>query len=171
MLVVTPAKIWSSFVVVSSRFLATEASVWQMGFLENDTCAAQLVTTAEISLLEILEVNGCIGFDFTGSSGWAAGNCTQVWGGEVRLGQQLPGWWLTHFRQSRQFSLFTRRNISVNSDTARTSGKYFCFFRWAVKNVSSPGFGRFFWLMVGHVFPSLPKAPCFGKGNLLPSCC
>lgn len=64
--------------VVSSRFLATEASVRQMGFLENDTCAAQLVTTAEISLLEILEVNGCISFDFTGSSGWAAGNCTQV---------------------------------------------------------------------------------------------
>lgn len=78
MLVVTPVKIWSSFVVVSSRFLATETSVRQMGFLENDTCAAQLVTTAEISLLEILEVNGCISFDFTGSSGWAAGNCTQV---------------------------------------------------------------------------------------------
>lgn len=91
MLVVTPVKIWSSFVVVSSRFLATGASMWQMGFLENDTCGAQLVTTAEISLSEILEVNGCISFDFTGNRGWAAGNYTQVLGGVVRLGQRFPG--------------------------------------------------------------------------------
>lgn len=77
--------------VVSSRFLATGASVWQMGFLENDTCGAQLVTTAEISLSEILEVNGCICFDFTGNSSWAAGNYTQVLDGEVRFGQRFPG--------------------------------------------------------------------------------
>lgn len=61
-----------------------------MGFLENDTCRAQLVTTAEISQSGILEVTGCISFDFTGNSGWAAGNYTQVLGGEVRLGQRFP---------------------------------------------------------------------------------
>lgn len=64
--------------VVSSRFLATGASVQQMVFLENDTCRAQLVTTAEISLSEILGVNCCIGFDCTGNSSWAAGDRTQV---------------------------------------------------------------------------------------------
>jgi len=78
-------------VVVGSGFLATGASMRQMGFLENDTCGAQLVTTAEISLPEILEFNSCMGFDFTGNSSWAAGNYTQVLGGEVRLGQQFPG--------------------------------------------------------------------------------
>lgn len=105
---------------VSSRFLATGASVWQMGFLENDTCGAQLVTAAEISLSEILEVNSCIGFDSTGSSGWAAGNYTQVLGGEVRLGQQVPAGELTHFRQ---FPIFTTGSVCINCDIAGTFGK------------------------------------------------
>lgn len=120
MLVVTPVKIWSSFVVASSRFLATGASTWQMVFLENDTCGAQLVTTAEISLSGILQVNCCIGFDFTGNSGWAAENCTQVLGEEVRRGQRSPGQERTHFRQ---FPTFTTRNVCINCDIAGMLGK------------------------------------------------